>query len=196
LFPAYLLSQLELDPAMLGRLSRLANEKCEALQKIVKAKDQAVALLGQQPAIPRIDNKSVCADCHMKRAGGPPDGFNTSDAEFMSQARERKSSHPSWCPGVCIRKFCLRKHGESLCECVCQCYMHHAVHADTSQARDIALFKTAHAERKEQMDNLSTATRTCKAILDFEKARTGSTNGKKSQLQNGIRNANEFRSIM
>ena len=110
-FPAYALQTLDLDRVLMGRLSQLANDKCEQVQPIVKEKDEAVALLGQEPVIPRIDNKIVCGNCHMKRAGGPRDGFNTSDAEYMSMARERKSSHPSWCPGACIPKFCKRPHG-------------------------------------------------------------------------------------
>ena len=110
-FPAYALQTLDLDRVLMGRLSQLANDKCEQVQAIVKEKDEAVALLGQEPVIPRIDNKIVCGNWHMQRAGGPRDGFNTSDAEYMSMARERKSSHPSWCPGACIPKFCARPHG-------------------------------------------------------------------------------------
>jgi hypothetical protein len=110
-FPAYALQKLDPDAALMGRLSQFANDKCEQLQAIVKEKDEAVALLGQEPVIPRNDNKVVCGNCHMKRAGGWPVGFNTNDAEYMSMARERKSSHPSWCPGACIPKFCKRPHG-------------------------------------------------------------------------------------
>jgi hypothetical protein len=82
-----------------------------------------------------------------------------------------------------------------LCDAVLHCCVC-AAHSDTPEGRAVALFKTVHAERKEQKELLAKATRTCKAILDFEKARTGSTNGKKSQLQNGIRNANEYRGAM
>jgi hypothetical protein len=71
-----------------------------------------------------------------------------------------------------------------------------AVHDDTPEGRAVAVFKTIHAEQKEQAVNLTKAKRTFQAILDYEKARTGSTNGKKSQLQHGIRNANEYRGAM
>ena len=108
LLPGNALQTLDLDRVLMGRLSQLANDKCEQVQAIVKEKDEAVALLGQEPVIPRIDNKIVWCNCHMQRAGGPRDGFNTSDAEYVSMARERKSSHPSWCPGACIPTFCKR----------------------------------------------------------------------------------------
>ena len=104
------------------------------VQAIVKEKDEAVALLGQEPVIPRIDNKIVCGNWHMQRAGGPRDGFNTSDAEYMSMARERKSSHPSWCPGACIPKFCKRPRGaRSRCCCVMLCFI--AVYAQHTPTR-------------------------------------------------------------
>ena len=65
------------------------------------------------------------------------------------------------------------------------------------RTRCVALFKTVHAERKEQKELLAKAARARgKAIVDCEKARTGSTNGKKRQLQNGICNADEYRGAM
>jgi hypothetical protein len=70
------------------------------------------------------------------------------------------------------------------------------VHPETREGQALALYNRLHAERKECVEKLNKATRTCKAIMDYEKSRTGSTNGKKSQLVNGIRNANEYRSAM
>ena len=64
------------------------------------------------------------------------------------------------------------------------------------RTRCVALFKTVHAERKEQKELSPRPRARGKAIVDCEKARTGSTNGKKSQLQNGIRNADEYRGAM
>jgi hypothetical protein len=202
LFPAYLLSKLDLDPVTLNRLSQLAVAKCEELQRNVQAKNDEVKLLGDQPAVPKIDNKTYCVDCHMKRAGGPPPSLNASDAEYMSLSQERKRQHPSWCPGVCNIKYCTRKHGESLARfaavgCVSHRHLsHRVVHPETREGQALALYNRLHAERKECIEKLNKATRTCKAIMDYEKSRTGSTNGKKSQLVNGIRNANEYRSAM
>jgi len=177
-FPAYALQTLDLDRVLMGRLSQLANDKCEQVQAIVKEKDEAVALLGQEPVIPRIDNKIVCGNCHMQRAGGPRDGFNTSDAEYMSMARERKSSHPSWCPGACIPKFCARPHA----------------HSDTPEGRAVLRSSRPYTRSERSRRSFSPRPRARgKAIVDCEKARTGSTNGKKRQLQNGIRNADEYR---
>jgi len=148
------------------------------VQAIVKEKDEAVALLGQEPVIPRIDNKIVCGNCHMQRAGGPRDGFNTSDAEYMSMARERKSSHPSWCPGACIPKFCKRPD----------------MHTPTRQ-KDALWLRSSRPYTRSERSRRSFSPRPRargKAIVDCEKARTGCTNGKKRQLQNGIRNADEY----
>jgi hypothetical protein len=64
------------------------------------------------------------------------------------------------------------------------------------RTRCVALFKTVHAERKEQKELLAKATRTWQGYRRLRKARTGSTNGKKRQLQNGIRNADEYRGAM
>jgi hypothetical protein len=73
-------------------VSQLAVAKCEELQRIVQAKNDEVKLLGDQPAVPKIDNKMYCVDCHMKRAGGPPPGMNTSDAEYMSLSQSASVS--------------------------------------------------------------------------------------------------------
>jgi hypothetical protein len=187
---------LDLDRVLMDRLSQLANDKCEQVQAIVKEKDEAVALLGQEPVIPRIDNKIVCGNCPKKRAGGPRDGFNTSDAEYMSMARERKSSHPSWCPGACIPKFCKRPYGVIallLCDAVLHCCVC-AAHSDTPEGRAVLRSSRPYTRSERSRRSFSPRPRARgKAIVDCEKARTGSTNGKKSQLQNGIRNADEYR---
>ena len=132
-FPAYALQTSR--PRVDGPIVAIGQRQVRAgVQAIVKEKDEAVALLGQEPVVPRIDNKIVCGNCHMQRAGGPRDGFNTSDAEYMSMARERKSSHPSWCPGACIPKFCACPHGaRSRCCCVMLCFI--AVYAQHTPTR-------------------------------------------------------------
>ena len=110
LFPMLLLSNMNLDPLMLRRLLQIAVAKCEELQQLMKEKTDAVAQLGAQPAIPAVDNKKNCKDCHMQRSGGPPPGFNMDNVEYTSSSRTLQ--HPSWCPGVCNLAYCTRKHGE------------------------------------------------------------------------------------
>jgi len=169
LLPGVRASNTGSRPRVDGPIVAIGQRQVRAgLQAIVKEKDEAVALLGQEPVIPRIDNKIVCGNCHKKRAGGPRDGFNTSDAEYMSMARERKSSHPSWCPGACIPKFCKRPHA----------------HSDTPEGRAVLRSSRPYTRSERSRRSFSPRPRARgKAIVDCEKARTGSTNGKNSQLQ-------------
>lgn len=109
LFPQFVLKNVDPNPLMLNLLSHHANHKCEQLQVIVKEKNETAEMLGREPIVPRIDNKTDCAECHMKKTGGPPDTFNTSNAEYTSGSRA--GSHKNWCPHTCIRKFCGRRHG-------------------------------------------------------------------------------------
>ena len=198
-FPAYALQTLDLDRVLMGRLSQIRQRQVRAGAGDREGEGRAVALLGQEPVIPRIDNKVVCGNCHVKRAGGPRDGFNTSDAEYMSMARERKSSHPSWCPGACIPKFCKRPYGvialllrDAVLHC-CVC----AAHSDTPEGRAVLRSSRPYTRSERSRRSFSPRPRARgKAIVDCEKARTGSTNGKKRQLQNGIRNADEYRGAM